>query len=104
MCVCKRIRTSRSSERFVFRDAAGPLCPSEFSKIHLCGHREKGKTVIGTVLDRVFDVRSTKVIHPMDNVYEGNYLFFHILHQSIKVSLIVVSFDRLNYFNKDGCG
>ena len=55
MCVCKRSRTDRSSirmgwdhmvseasaERFVFRARAGPLCSSECSKMHLCGHREK---------------------------------------------------------------
>jgi hypothetical protein len=30
-----------SGERFVFRDRAGPLCPSEYSKIQLCEHRKK---------------------------------------------------------------
>ena len=62
ICVCKRNRTTRSSirmgwdhmvsedgsERFVFLTRAGPLCLSECSKMHLCGHHEKGETVIGT--------------------------------------------------------
>ena len=66
----KRNRTSRISirigwdhmfsearaERFVFRARAGPLCSSEYSKMHLCGHREKVETSIGTVPARVFDV------------------------------------------------
>ena len=30
-----------SGERFVCRTRAGPLCPSVWSKIHLCGHHEK---------------------------------------------------------------
>ena len=82
MHVCKRIRTARSSiridwdhmfseasaERFVFRARAGPLCPSECSKMQLCGHREKAETVIGTVPVRVFDVCATNFIHPMNYV------------------------------------
>jgi hypothetical protein len=82
MYVCKRSRTVRSSiridwdhmfseasaERFVFRTRAGPLCPSECSKMQLCGHREKTETVIGTVPVRVFDVCATKVIYPMNHV------------------------------------
>ena len=85
MCVCERSRTTRSSirmgwdhmvseastERFVCRARAAPLCPSECSKMHLCGHREKAETVIGTVPARVFDVCTTKVIHPMNHVCEG---------------------------------
>ena len=75
MCVCKRSRTDRSSirmgwdymvtedtaERFVFRSRAGPVCPSECSKMHLCGHHGKAETVIGTVSARVFDACATKV-------------------------------------------
>jgi hypothetical protein len=60
MCVCKRISFSRtvrssirmgwdnmvsetSTERFVFRTRAGPLCPAESSKMQLCGHRKKAE-------------------------------------------------------------
>jgi hypothetical protein len=82
MHVCKRIRTARSSiridwdhmfseasaERFVFRARAGLLCPSECSKMQLCGHREKAETAIGTVPVRVFDVCATNFIHPMNYV------------------------------------
>ena len=45
-----------SAERFLFPDRGGTLCPSECSKIQLCGHLEKAETVILTVTDRVFDV------------------------------------------------
>ncbi len=79
MCVCERNRTVRSSirmgwdhmvseassERFVFRARTSPLCPTECSKMNLCGHHEKAETAIGTVPARAFDVYSTKVIHPM---------------------------------------
>ena len=85
MCVCKRNRTSRSSirmgwdhmvsetsaERFVFRARTGPLCPSESSKMQLCGHRDKAETVIGTVTVRVFDVCATNFIN---YVCEGIFL------------------------------
>ncbi len=30
-----------STERFVFRVRVGPLCPGEYSKMELCGHRRK---------------------------------------------------------------
>ncbi len=59
-----------SAERFVFRSRAGPLCPSECSKMQLCGHREKTETSILTVPVRVFHVCGTKFIHPMKNVCE----------------------------------
>ena len=59
------------SERFVFQTRTGPLCPSESSKMQLCGHREKAETVIGTVPVRVFDVCETNFIN---HVYEG--IFF----------------------------
>ena len=55
-------------ERFVFRVRAGPLCPSESSKMQLCGHRDKTETAIGTVPVRVFDVYATNFIHPMNYV------------------------------------
>ena len=85
MYVCKRIRTTRSSiridwdhmfseasvERFVFRARAGPLCPSECSKMQLCGHREKVETVILTVSVRVFDVCARKFICHYYHVCEG---------------------------------
>ena len=51
-----------SAEKFVFRARAGPSCPSECSKMQLCGHREKAETVIGTVPVRVFDVCTTNDI------------------------------------------
>ena len=38
--------------------------------MHLCGHREKEETVIGTVSDRVFDVYTTKVMECMNHVCE----------------------------------
>ena len=57
-----------SAERFVFRARTGPLCPSESSKMQLCGHRDKAETVIGTVPTRVFDVCATKVMDPMKHV------------------------------------
>ena len=82
MYVCKRSRTPRSSsridldhmfseasaERFAFRARGGPLCPSECSKMQLCGHHEKAETTIGTVPVRVFDVCATNVIYPMNHV------------------------------------
>ena len=57
MCVCKRNMTVRSSirmgwdhivseasvERFVFRARTGPLCPTESSKMQLCGHDKKAE-------------------------------------------------------------
>ena len=60
-----------SAERFVFRPRGAPLCPSEFSKMNLCGHREKAETAIVTVSARVFDMCATNVIHPMNHVCEG---------------------------------
>ena len=56
-----------NTDRFVFRARAGPLCSSECSKMHLCGHREKSETTIGTVYC-VFDVCATKVMDPMNHV------------------------------------
>ncbi len=78
----KRSRTTRSSsridwhhmfsevsaERFVCRARAGPLCPSECSKMQLCGHHEKEETAIGTVPVRVFDVCATNFIYHMNHV------------------------------------
>jgi hypothetical protein len=32
-----------STERFVFRARAGPLCPTESSKMKLCGHDKKAE-------------------------------------------------------------
>ena len=60
-----------SPERFVFRDLTAPLCPSEWSKMQLCGHREKVETTIGTVTVRVFDMCGTNFIYPMIHVCEG---------------------------------
>ena len=66
-----------NTERFVFRARAGPLCSSECSKMHLCGHREKAEAVIGTVSARVFDLCATKVMDPMYHVCEGIVFAFH---------------------------
>ena len=54
------------TERFEFRPPYGPVCRSECSRIHLCGHRGKEETAIGTVPARLFDVYTTKVMHPMN--------------------------------------
>ena len=59
-----------SEERFVFRVGVSPLCPSECSKMELCGHREKIETVIGTVSVCVFDTFTTIFIYPMNHVCE----------------------------------
>ena len=32
-----------STERFVLRARAGPLCPAESSKMQLCGHHKKAE-------------------------------------------------------------
>ena len=64
MCVCKKEQDSQDfnqnglyhmvsetiTERFMFRTRTGPLCSSECSKMHLCGHREKAETAIGRFL------------------------------------------------------
>ena len=64
MCVCRKEHDSQdfnqnglgalvseaNAERFVFRARAGPLCSSECSKMHLCGHHERAETVIGRFL------------------------------------------------------
>jgi hypothetical protein len=65
---CHHMFSETSAERFVFRARAGLLCPSECSKMQLCGHREKAETAIGTVPVRVFDVCATNFIHPMNYV------------------------------------
>jgi hypothetical protein len=43
-------------ERFVFRDRTGPFCPTEYSKMQLCGHRKKSEKTDWDVSVRVFDV------------------------------------------------
>ena len=48
MCVCKRNRTDRNSMRMgwdhmVSEASAERLCPSESSKMQLCGHRQKAE-------------------------------------------------------------
>ena len=57
-----------STERLVFRSRTGPSCPSECSKMQLCGHHEKAETTIGTVPVRVFDVCATNFIYHMNHV------------------------------------
>ena len=54
-----------TAERFVFRARAGPVCRSECSKMHLCGHRGKEETGIGKVPAGVLDACATKVMYPM---------------------------------------
>ena len=60
-----------SAERLVFRARVGPSCPSECSKIQLCGQHEKAETVIRRVPVRVFDVCATNFIYHMNHVGEG---------------------------------
>ena len=66
--------------------STGPLCSSECSKMILYGHHEKVETGIGTVDARVFDVYTTKVMDPMNHVYEG---IVFCMEDKINISVFV---------------
>ena len=75
MCVGKRNRTEEvQPERvgttwfggLVAKDSCfelgfGPLCPAEYSKMQLCGHRKKSEKADWDVSVRMFDVFATKL-------------------------------------------
>ena len=81
-----------SEERFAFRGRVGPLCPSECSKMDLCGHSEKEERVIGKGSPRVFDVCGTKVIHPMNHLCLVFSMECSVTHTPSHVSSEVYTF------------
>ena len=105
MCVCKRTRTARSSirmgwdnmvseataERFVFRARAGPVCRSECSKMHLCGHGGKAETAVGTVYAGLFDACATKVMHPMNQCVRRHRFCMTTMSHRLDISVLVPS-------------
>jgi hypothetical protein len=80
-----------SGARFVFRVREGPLCPVEYLKIELCGHRKEVENTDWYVSVRVFDVCGTKLHISHEPCVRRHRFFMTTKSPTLNISAFVPS-------------